>query len=195
VRRTILSLACLLAFFLGGTLFAQQVDAEFGINSVSSVSTNNNGNVSLQSIGGGVYPSVAADFPFFHGLGVGGEVTWKGSQGLYGGFQPYRPILYDINAVYARKAGPVGFAVMGGIGSQSTRFYQPYVQCGAFTGCTNYTSSNHFLGHIGAELRFYVFGPVFVAPEGHMYFVHNNFEFSSGNVARYGVNLGVTFGK
>ena len=82
---------------------------------------------------------------------------------------------------------------LAGIGAQSTRFYNPYYTCTAFT-CSDYSSSNHFLVHLGAGVRFYVFNRFFVRPEAHWYYTHNNFEFNSSNSARYGASIGYSFG-
>src|SRR5438270_1508071 len=48
-------------------------------------------------------------------------------------------------------------------------------------GCTNYVSSNHLLGHVGGALRLYMTKSVYLAPEAHFYFVHNNIEFTSAH--------------
>jgi hypothetical protein len=182
-----------------GALQAQQIDAQFGLSGINAPSATNFDVTSTdhapQSLTGGVYPGFAADFIFWHNLGFNGEISWKASQALYQQAIPYRPIFYDFNAVYARKVSRVGFALMGGIGAESVRFYGP-TSCSGFTGqCTNYVSSNHFLGHLGGALRLYVTHSVYVAPEAHFYFVHNNVEFTSDRATRYGVNIGYTFGR
>ena len=196
-----LSISLFLCSFLlaAGTLHAQQIDAQFGLSWFHSPSATNFDQTSTdhspQSLSNGVYPSIAADFIIFHNLGFNGEVAWKGSRANYQDTYPYRPIFYDFNAVYARKVSRVGFALMGGIGAESLRFYQnQIVSCNGIS-CTNYVSSNHFLGHVGGALRLYVTHSVYVAPEIHEYFVHNNIEFTSGAATRYGVNVGFTFGK
>jgi hypothetical protein len=189
---------CLIVL-IATAMHAQRADAEFGLNAIHSTSASNfdftQTDHSPQSLSGGVYPSFSADFLIWHNLGVGGEVSWKATRGLYLGSAPYRPILYDINAVYGRKVGRFGFAAMAGIGAESVRFYQNFFNCNGFGQCTNFVSSNHFLGHIGGELRYYIYGPVFVAPEAHVYFIHNNLEFTSATATRYGVNIGFTFGR
>ncbi len=117
----------------------------------------------------------------------------ESQSGCLAGFQPYRPILYDFNAVFAPKIGRVQPEVQAGIGAESLRFYQQYFNCG-FTGCTNYNTTSHFMGHIGGGLRLYVWHHVFVRPEAHVYLVHNNVEFSSGHLYRYGVSIGYALG-
>ena len=190
------SLFIVASLLLVGTIHAQQVDAQFGISGVHSLSASNFDITSTshapQSLSGGVYPVFGADVILIHNLGFGGQIAWRATQGNYQDVVNYRPIFYDFNAVYARKITRVGFAFMGGIGAQSTRFYVA-PSCGV--SCTNFVSSNHFLGHVGAALRLYVTPSIYIAPEIHQYFVHNNMEFTSGNVTRYAINIGVTLGK
>jgi hypothetical protein len=200
VKKLSLGLVFLTSLFLIGTLNAQQIDAQFGISGIHSASATNfdftSTSNSPQSLSGGVYPGFAADFILLHNLGFNGEITWRATQGSYFATYPYRPILYDFNAVYAKKVSRVGFAAMAGIGAESIRFYsQAFTQCNGFGQCTNYVSSNHFLGHVGAALRLYATHSVYIAPEIHYYAVHNNQEFTSGNAIRYALNLGYTFGR
>ncbi|HWY70448.1 MAG TPA: hypothetical protein VNX88_17405 [Terriglobales bacterium] len=179
----------------------QQIDAQFGISGMNAPSATNfdlnDFNHSPQSLSGGVYPSFAADFILFRNFGFNGEVAWRATRGNYQDdpTSPYRPIFYDFNAVYAKKTGRVGFVAMGGIGAESIRFYGNFTNCNNFGQCTNYVSSNHFMGHVGGGLRFYLTNSVYLAPEAHVYFVHNNVEFTSAHATRYGVNLGYTFGR
>jgi opacity protein-like surface antigen len=174
---------------------AQQFDLAFGVGTVSGQSPsdafNDIQNHTPQSIGGGGYPAFSGDFLFIKKyFGVGGEVAWRGHQNVDIFFNPYRPILYDFNAVYGPPLGKKAQAdLQAGIGLESLRFYQPFFTCN-FVGCTNFQSSNHFLIHVGGGLRFYVTNSIFIRPEAHYYFVHNNFEFSGPRVARYGVSLG-----
>ena len=63
---------------------------------------------------------------------------------------------------------------MGGIGWQTTRFYgyTPTSNCVYFGAC--YQSSKHFLVDLGAGVRYYFWGHVFVRPEVRYYKVFNN---------------------
>lgn len=197
MKRLSASLFIFASLLLVGTIHAQQVDAQFGLSGVHSLSANNFDITSTsnapQSLSGGVYPVFGADVILIHNLGFGGQVAWRATQGDYQDLAlKYRPIFYDFNAVYARKITRVGFALQGGIGAQSTRFY---VAPGCGPGCTNFVSTNHFLGHLGGALRLYVTPSIYIAPEIHQYFVHNNMEFTSGHVTRYAINIGVTLGK
>ena len=100
---------------------------------------------------------------------------------------------YDFNGIYAPKLGKHAAAeMMAGIGWESLRFYTGTTSCGAIS-CTDFVSSNHFMGHIGGGLRYYFHGHFFVRPEAHLYMIHNNFEFSSPYATRFGVSLGYTF--
>ncbi len=175
----------------------QNVDFGFGAGTVMAPSGFKAGvNNAPQSVGGGTFLSFSGDFLIRHHLGVQGEVAWRATQAKYFDVQPFRPIFYDFNGIYAPPLGKhAGVEVMGGIGAQSTRFYQPQFVC-SFTSCTNYTSSNHFLGPFGGGFRLYPFGGgFFVRPEAHVYLVHNNFEFSSGHSFRVGASLGYTLGE
>lgn len=175
---------------------AQQLDAAFGFNTLKAPSNQaiTSSTFYPQSIGGGFFPSVSADYLWKNHLGVQGEVTWRGKDNVYAGYQPFRPILYDFNLMYAPYIGKkVELEGLAGFGGQSSRFYTPYYNC-TFTGCTDYQSSNHLLGHLGAGVRLYVWNRFFVRPEAHFYFTHNNFEFNSSHAERYGVSIGYSFG-
>ena len=167
----------------------QQFDVAFGVTTVGTEDPPSFNNATLR---GGAFPAFSGDFLFKHNLGIQGEVAWRGSQAIFQGFQPYRPIFYDFNGIYAPSLGKrFGAEMMGGIGALSTRVYQQFTTC-SFTSCTNYTSSNHLAGHIGGGLKFYVTHSFFVRPEAHLYFIRNNDEYGVGKAARYGVSIGYT---
>lgn len=174
---------------------APQFDLGFGYGTVVGEAASNGvpPDHFPQSIGSGGYPAFSGDFIFFKNFGVGGEVAWRAHENTDIFFQPYRPILTDFNGVFAPAIGKRAQAdLQGGIGWETVRFYQPFLTCGTF-GCQNFTSSNHFLGHVGAGLRWYVTPSVFLRPEAHFYFIHNNFEFSGPRASRYGMTLGYSF--
>jgi len=187
---------------------AQQFDVAFGVGTTQSTSGSDvsasdiaSGTHTPVNIGGGAYPAVSFDYLFRRHFGVGAQVAWRASQNNYPtiyGIQPFRPVFWDFNAVYAPSLGldrRVAPEFSGGIGAESTRYYTPYYNCGSFSGCTNYNSVNHFMGHVGIGLRLYAAGNFFIRPEAHFYFVNNNQEFSSGFVRRYGASIGYTFGE
>jgi hypothetical protein len=148
---------------------------------------------------GGTYISISGDVVGFkRRLGFNVETAWRASQANYAGEnENYRPILTDFNGLFQPRLGKkVGLDLMGGIGIASTRFYVPQiVSCSYFSGgCINYTSSNHFMEHLGGGIRYYVWHHVFVRPEIHYYHIQNNVEFNSGSVFRVGGSLGYTIG-
>jgi len=143
---------------------------------------------------GGTYLNIGGQVAGFrHHLGFNIETAWRASQGTYSGENiGYRPILTDFNALYQPKLGKkMGLDLMGGIGVASTRFYYPtVVTCSYFSGCINYTSSDHFMEHLGVGVRYYVWHHFFVRPEIHYYHIQNNVEFNSDNVFRVGASIG-----
>ena len=181
--------------FFERTAHGQQVDAAFGLSTVKSGAGTTTNGVFFPTLGGGAYPSFSGDFLITHRVGVEGEVDWRASQNLYGGFQPYRPIFWAINAIWAPKLAKNFTAeLMAGIGGENLRFYTSSLSCSFVTGCTNYVSSNHFLGDFGGGIRAYFWRNAFIRPEARLYLIHNNVEFSSSYAARYGVSIGYSFG-
>jgi Outer membrane protein beta-barrel domain len=192
--------ATVIAFFvLANMASAQQGDAMFGFGTLTSPGAAACGVSSATCPEkGGLYTNIGVDVIFHRRLGFGFDTAWKTTQGAYGGpgGQPFRPILFDFNGVYQPKLSKkVGLDLMGGIGWQSTRFYgfQPTSSCQFFGQC--YVSSNHFLVDLGAGVRYYVWGHVFVRPEVRYYHVMNNSDaFTSGNLLRLGASIGYTIG-
>jgi Outer membrane protein beta-barrel domain len=188
-RFLLLSLITLLAF--GGLAAAQQADIAFGVGTaMASYSPNSSLNYPLQPLKGGAFPSFSGDVIFHNRLGFGAEVSWREKQGVYGGYQAYRPIFYDFNAVYQPNFGKkLGAEVQAGFGGLSTRFYNNYYTCG-FVSCTNYNSSNHASFHFGGGIRYYFWHSFFVRPEANIYYVPNNNEFSNNTITRVGASIG-----
>ena len=186
-------------FLFASLCSAQQVDILAGGGELYSLSSPS-ALVSFQPLTetGGLYVSLAGDVVAFpHRLGLNVETSWRYKQGDYYGYENYRPFFTDANALFQPKINKkMGLDFMAGIGVASNRFYI-IDSCGS-PGCSNFTSSNHFMEHFGAGFRYYVWHRlphVFVRPEGHYYHVHNNQGFNSGNVFRVGASIGYTFGK
>jgi hypothetical protein len=178
-----------LFFLLGSTAQAQQFDMTFGVSALTSTAST----PQLQTMGGGAYPSFGLDFLFYHNLGIGFNAAFRANQNLYQGFQPFRPFLYNVGAVYAPPLGKrAQLDLSAGIGASSVRFYTPNFTCN-FVGCTNFVSSNHFLGQFGAAVRLYVTPRIFIRPEASLYLINNNFEFSGSRATRFGVSIGYSF--
>jgi hypothetical protein len=176
-------------FLMGSTAQAQQFDMTFGVSALTSAAST----PQLQTMGGGAYPSFGLDFLFYHNLGIGFNAAFRGSQNLYQGFQPFRPFFYNVGAVYAPPLGKrAQLDLSAGIGASSVRFYTPNFTCN-FVGCTNFVSSNHFLGQFGGAVRLYVTPRIFIRPEASLYLINNNFEFSGSRATRFGVSIGYSF--
>lgn len=142
---------------------------------------------------GGAYPSVSADVIFKNHFGFNAEITARANKGLYNGYQSFRPVFYDANAVFAPRLGEkISAELLAGVGGERVLFYNKYSSCNpAFaTGCLTYVSSNHFLVHVGGGVRYYFWRNFFIRPEAHLYIIRNNFEFASGNIGRVGVSIG-----
>jgi hypothetical protein len=179
---------------LASSAYGQQFDAAFGVSTISSSSSTITNGLLFPSDRGGAYPGFSADLLLHHRFGFEGELSWRASQNLYGGSQPYRPLFYSFNAIWAPKLSKNFTAeLLAGIGGEDVRFYG-LVNCNNFFGCTNFSSSNHFMGDFGAGIRAYVWHNVFVRPEVRLYLINNNVEFSSNTVVRYGGSLGYSFG-
>ena len=152
---------------------------------------------------GGTYLGVSGDVVGFkRHLGIMVETSWRASQANYFGFETYRPILTDFNALYQPKLSKkVGLDIFGGIGFDTTRFYVPFAtSCSGFTGqCINYTSNHHFMQDLGVGVRYYVWHHAFVRPEVHYYHIDGNNNvntggFSTDNLFRVGASVGYTIG-
>jgi hypothetical protein len=193
LRKLSLIAVLVLPFLVQGTLHAQQFDVAFGVGTLTAPSASSaSGNHAPVSLTGGAYPVFSADLLLKNRFGVSGELAWRASRNLYAGFQPYRPLFYDFNGIYAPKLGKSAAAELSaGIGWESLRFYQGFTTCGVT--CTDFVSSNHFMGHFGAGLRYYFRGHFFVRPEADLYLINNNQEFSSPRATRFGVSLGYSF--
>lgn len=205
MRKLALFVAACSLFFFANLASAQQGDAMLGFGTLLSPGAASCNDSTGCPEKGGLYPAINGDVIFHRRVGFGYEVTWRGSQGLYGGCsdcQPYRPIIQDFNAVYQpRVTKKVGLDLMAGIGWQETRLYSGNYSC-TFVSCTNYTTSNHFLVDVGGGIRYYFWHHVFIRPELKYYNIHNNvansfsgnFGFSSGNLLRVGGSIGYTIG-
>jgi hypothetical protein len=174
---------------------AQRLDLAFGISTVDAPGASNANFVDHLpvSLTGGAYPGFSGNVLFFHNAGIGAEIFWKASQADYGGqgFN-YRPLFWDVNAVYSPKlASHAYLELVGGIGALSTRYYTG-TTCGIYS-CSNYQSINHFDADFGGGIKLYPTDHFFIRPEARVYVIHNNFEFSSNHVARYGISVGYTF--
>jgi len=199
LKRQLLAVTALsLILFAASAVQAQQLDVATGIGTVTGQSASDGDPLTAvtinhfpQTISGGAYTTLSGDFLFKKGFGIGMAASWRARQNVDIFQQPYRPFFYDFNAVYAHDlVKRVQAELQGGIGIESVRFYTPVFTCGAFSGCTNFSSSNHFMTHVGGGLKFYLTESIFIRPEAHFYFVRNNLEFSGPHVQRFGISVG-----
>jgi len=143
---------------------------------------------------GGVYPSVGIERIFQNHYGYSAEVAFRYNEGIYNGYQHFRPVIYDFNAVYAPRLGKKTTAdLTAGVGGESVIFYSPSSNC-EYPGCSTHLDSNHFLFHVGGGIRYALWRRVFVRPEANYYrIVNNTIDFHSDNVLRLGASIGFTF--
>lgn len=192
MKKLTLLLALCVLFVASRTAHAQQLDAALGFGTMTATSGPDDlagGNIVSQR--GGLFPSFSADVLFLHHhqIGIQGEVAWRASQNLYADTLPFRPILYDFNGIWAPRIGKrIQPELMAGFGGETLRFYGQ-INC-TFVGCTDYSSSEHLTGHLGAGIRLYVWHNVFLRPEAHVYEIHNNNEFPSSNANRFAISIG-----
>jgi len=199
----LLASACVALLFTS-IASAQQGDIVVGGATLLSPYQNND-SVSFHPIPekGGTYVNIGGDYiRFKHRLGFSAETAWRDKRATYpDNGETYRPFFTDFNVLYAphiRKK--IDVDLFAGIGVATTRFNVPDVtSCSIPTsGCTFFTSSNHFLEDLGGGVRYYVWQHrlphVFVRPEVHYYHIQNDIEFSPSNVFRVGVSIGYTIG-
>src|SRR5512141_2179763 len=139
------ALVLFLTLFVTSFSFAQAGgDVAFGVSTTTSPAPSadivNSGYPYAPSIGGGTYLNFSGNFLLKHDFGVGGEIAWRARQNLYAGYQPYRPLFYDVHAVYAPKLSKnFGLELLAGIGAENLRFYTGTYTCSYFSGsCTDY---------------------------------------------------------
>ncbi len=145
---------------------------------------------------GGLYPSILVQYRLPNHFGINAETSFRYKQGFYAGFQPYRPVMYDVNGVYsAHLARKTTGDFMAGIGGQTLLFYPANNYCTIPAGgCHTYLDATHFLVHFGVGVRYSFWQKYFVRPEVNWYVIPNNYEFHSDNVFRVGATIGYVFG-
>jgi hypothetical protein len=128
-------------------------------------------------------------------------VAVRAKEGLYNGFQGYRPIFFDANALFVpRISAKASGEIMAGVGGVRTLFYDHSGSYGSGScnpiygnGCLTYLNNIHFLAHIGGGVRYDVWRKLFIRPEAHLYLIPNNTPFHSDYVGRLGVSVGYRF--
>jgi hypothetical protein len=180
--------------------YAQKFDLGAGVSTIEAPGASNGNGIDHQpvTLSGGAYVGVSGDVRLFHHIRLGGEGFWRATQAQnYNGqgFN-YRPIFWNVNAVYVHKiASRTQLEFVGGVGALSTRYYVG-TYCGIYESVGCFHSFNHFDGDFGAGVRVYPRGGSgwFIRPEARVYLINNNFDFSANYATRIGASIGYTFG-
>lgn len=193
--KSFLAVICLLTALASGA-HAQQVDAAVGGSILESAAPKS---ASLAFVppaeSGGVFANFSLQYLSENSRGLNIEGAFRAKEGLYNGYQYFRPVLYDVNWVYGRHFAPrFRGDFMAGVGGETLIFYQKTATCLYGNGCRTYVNDTHFLVHAGFGLHYRLFKGIFVRPEAHYYFIPNNYEFHSDHVLRAGASIGYTFG-
>jgi hypothetical protein len=139
---------------------------------------------------GGTYPGFNVDALLYPHLGVQVEGLFRYHEALYSGYQYFRPVFYDANALFLNKITPkTRLELTGGAGAETVLFYGQLSSC-SIGVCRNNITGSHFLLHAGAGVRYYFLHRVFVRPEANVYHIFNNNAFSTGTVLRLGATIG-----
>ena len=182
-------------------LGAQEVGAYLGFGGAHDSSTGaqidtfSDGNLHKTPSLGGFFAHLGASVFVTKQLGVGGEISWKTSQGYYAGI-PYRPILYNFDAIF-RPAKYTTKRLMpelrAGIGGARLHFAPvDGLSCAQVPGCP---ASNHFQQHLAVATRWYLTNHLFLRPAFDLHHVDNFFEFGSDWVPEYSVGIGFSLGR
>ena len=183
---------------VAGTAHAQELDLAVG-GSTLFASAINSASQTFQPPPekGGTYPTVSAEYLFRDNnrVGFNVETAFRYKHGFYDGYQQFRPVFYDANAVFApRFSHKIVGDFMAGVGGESLIFYNQFRTC--YSGaCVTNVNATHFLLHAEGGARYYFWRQhLFARPEAHYYRILNNSQFHSGNVLRLGATIGYTFG-
>ena len=193
----------LLALFAGAAVCAlsclaqaQRFDVAAGVSGIDAPGAHvaDDINHQPQSLTGGVYMDISGDFLFFHkNIGVAGEFVRRFSEGFdVVNNRSDRPMFWDANAIWTKKFYKRFTAELeGGAGEEIARFYT-----GNCSSC--YVDRDHFMLDGGAGIKVYplnmfIIRHIFIRPEGRIYWVRNNQEFSSSHATRFGASIGYTF--
>ncbi len=174
---------------------AQQIDAAIGAGSIfAPAGSTATGDHQSESLGGASYATGSVDYLFFRKvIGVQADAAVRLDTGTYAqNFLnlPFRPMFFDLNAIWTtRFSKRFGAEAVAGGGVLTTRFQTN-------TSCTTskcFASTTHPMADVGGGIRIYVWRKFFIRPEGRVYLIDNNVEFSSAHAFRYGASIGYTF--
>lgn len=191
---------------------AQGVSAYFGVGSFFDSSATEAGCSSGEIVDpfvgtctpvnsmGGAFGVFGADFMIKPHIGVNGEYAFRFAQDSYMPSEQLniRPAFYDFNLVY--QPGPTDSRVVpvleAGIGGAKMSYYIAQSLGNLTTQSQFFTSSNHFQAHVGAGVKIYVKGDIFVKPQFDFHWVHNlTDQYGRSTVPGFTVSVGYTFGR
>jgi hypothetical protein len=198
--RKLVLCVCTLVVFASLARAQQQIDFSVGASRLfSSKPLNSSLAFTPPELKGGIYPEANVQVIFSNHFGFNVEGAYRYNDDIYNGFQRFRPIFYEANGVYAAHvSNRIRADAMAGIGGESVLFYNEFGTCsGVYAGnCRINANSNHFLVHVGGDLRYYFFRRMFLRPEIHCYHIVNNTSiFSSDNVLRIGGSIGFSLSR
>ena len=147
----------------------------------------------------GVFPKIGASIMWSPHLGIGADVTWRGSRTDYAGLL-YRPTFYNFDGIWTpistKRIEP---EIHAGLGGMRLGFSYKSTNCDPFGGCQTtdqaVENSTHFQLHLAGAVRIYVTDHVFLRPGIDYHYVHNLFQFASNNVPEYSMSVGYSFGR
>jgi hypothetical protein len=151
---------------------------------------------------------------FWKHFGVGASVSLQPSQQTYANLQPAIPsigqasvnlndrvIFYDFDGIYQPVGGKrAALQIEGGVGGANMRFYEAQSSSSTVLGSSNTSqyaqSVNHFQVHVGAGVRVYLTGNLFIRPQFDFRYVPNfDQQFGRNWVTEETVWVGYSFGE
>jgi hypothetical protein len=196
----------LIAFLLLGIALipaadAQQIDAFLGFGAPHDQSTGQrfntfgDGTLYPSSGLGGAFADLGVNALLTHRVGIGADISWRGSQETYAGIH-YRPVFYNFDGIFQPSRASTSRFVSElrlGIGGASLRFNSDEQQnCVNGPACDDH---RHFQVHFGFTPKFYLSQHWFLRPAIDVHYVHNFTEYGSNWAPQYSLGAGYSFGR
>jgi hypothetical protein len=201
-RTAVLSLV--LVLLCAGATAAQSASAYFAggtatDSSLGPINTLGAGVIANTPSMGGLFATVGGDVVFFRDrIGIGGEYSFRKSRGPYAGLE-YRPVFYDVNAVFYPLRNRPRFApeIQGGVGRSKLTFYDtPQFCLIAPQGCRSTTgvieTLDQFQIHASGGVRISIWRGLFVRPQVDIRRISKFSDFGSPWVPEYTLAVGYT---
>jgi hypothetical protein len=149
---------------------------------------------------GGLFGEFGADFMFRPKLGINAEYAWRFSRATFlaGDSLDFRPVFYDVNALWQPFGKRVAPVLEGGFGEATIKLYSTGTPITGVTDRSTFpagSNTNHFQLHGAIGLKFYFRGNLFVKPEFDLHYVTKlTDQFGRNLVIGYMVQVGYSFG-